>query len=226
MLCLGRTPLRRLEAALLRVAVNPPATLLDQLKQDERGLPARRQACATRRPHSYEWDSARSGPIRGSVYTGPARRAQSLPAKPVRSSRGPSSPVMVIATLRADFYDRPLLYHNSGELLQRRTEVILPLSLDELERAIVQPAARLGIGLEPDLLSAIIDDVNKQPGALPLLQYALTEVFGQRVGNLMTLAGYLEIGGVAGLYRGEPKRSTRALTLRRNWRHSNSSCAW
>ncbi|MCZ7546754.1 MAG: hypothetical protein M5R40_25975 [Anaerolineae bacterium] len=34
----GVHPLEELEAALLRVAVNPPASLLEQLRQDERGL--------------------------------------------------------------------------------------------------------------------------------------------------------------------------------------------
>ncbi len=34
----GSHPLEELEAALLRVAVNPPATLLSQLSEDHRGL--------------------------------------------------------------------------------------------------------------------------------------------------------------------------------------------
>ncbi len=34
----GEHPLEELEAALLRIAVNPPSSLLAQLKEDERGL--------------------------------------------------------------------------------------------------------------------------------------------------------------------------------------------
>src|SRR5204863_3806032 len=37
-----------------------------------------------------------------------------------------------------------------------------------------------------------------QPGALPLLQYALTELFERRTGRLMRLDAYRESGGVLG----------------------------
>ena len=33
----------------------------------------------------------------------------------------------VIVTLRADFFDRPLLYPDPGELIRQRTAVVLPL---------------------------------------------------------------------------------------------------
>ena len=37
-----------------------------------------------------------------------------------------------------------------------------------------------------------------QPGALPLLQYALTELYERRVSELLTRDAYRELGGVAG----------------------------
>jgi hypothetical protein len=49
------------------------------------------------------------------------------------------SRVRVIITLRADFYDRPLYYTQFGEMLKSRIETILPLSAEELERAIAKP---------------------------------------------------------------------------------------
>ena len=45
----------------------------------------------------------------------------------------------------------------------------------------------------PNILCA--GDVAGQPGALPLLQYALTELFERRQGNVMTKAAYEESGG-------------------------------
>jgi hypothetical protein len=104
----------------------------------------------------------------------------------------------VILTLRADFYDRPLLYPEVGELMRRGTELVLPLSNQELEQAIVRPAARAGVTLEPVLLATMIKDVGDQPGVLPLLQHALTELFTQRNGRQMTLAGYQASGGILG----------------------------
>ena len=93
------------------------------------------------------------------------------------------SRVRVIITLRADFIDRPLRYVDFGELVQRRSELVLPLTPDELERAIVGPADRVGLQLESGLPEAISADVIEQPGALPLLQYALTELYEMRLGS-------------------------------------------
>ncbi len=108
------------------------------------------------------------------------------------------SPVIIIATLRADFYDRPLLYQGFGELIRARTELVLPLNDEELGESISGPAYRVGAVLEEGLIETIIDDVREQPGALPLLQYALTELFERREGALLTTAAYQDIGGTLG----------------------------
>ncbi len=62
----------------------------------------------------------------------------------------------------------------------------------------MQPALQVGAMFEAGLVPAIIDEVGAQPGALPLLQYALTELFERRQERLLTLAAYKEIGGVLG----------------------------
>ncbi|MCY3833274.1 MAG: protein kinase [Chloroflexi bacterium] len=109
-----------------------------------------------------------------------------------------NSPVIILATLRADFYDRPLLYQGFGELIRARTELVLPLNDEELAETISGPAYRVGAILEDGLIETIIDDVREQPGALPLLQYALTELFERREGALLTNAAYQDIGGTLG----------------------------
>ncbi len=108
------------------------------------------------------------------------------------------SRLRVIVTLGADFYDQPLNYADFGELVRNYTEVILPLSPSELERVITAPTARVGVGLESGLLGEIVIGVIEQPGALPQLQYALTELFAHRSGNTLTLETYHAIGGVFG----------------------------
>jgi WD40 repeat protein len=137
----------------------------------------------------------------------------------------PHSRVRVIITLRADFYDRPLLYQRFSELIRARTEVVVPLGPEELKAAIVSPAERNGLRVDPELVEAIVADVGEQPGALPLLQYALTEVFEQRSGPTLTLTPYHASGGVFGalgrraeeLYSGLPAQQhadVRQLFLR------------
>lgn len=110
----------------------------------------------------------------------------------------PNSRLRLVVTIRADFYDRPLLTPRIAELVRERTEVVVPLSPVELERVIVEPARSVGVQFEPALVAIMIADVQAQPGALPLLQYALTELFEQREGNQITQKAYRAIGGVRG----------------------------
>ena len=75
---------------------------------------------------------------------------------------------------------------------------MVPLSPDELMRAIVQPPARLGIGVEAALVSRLVAELANEPGALPLLQYTLGELFDKREQDNLTLASYEELDGIQG----------------------------
>jgi WD40 repeat protein len=110
----------------------------------------------------------------------------------------PENHLRVLITLRADFYDRPLMYPDFSRLVEERTVVVLPLSPEELEAVVRKPAERVGAILEQGLVAAITSDVADQPGALPLLQYALTELFERRDGRMLTCEAYQSIGGVLG----------------------------
>jgi WD40 repeat protein/DNA-binding SARP family transcriptional activator len=109
----------------------------------------------------------------------------------------PATKVRVVITLRADFYDRPLLHRGLGELLREGTEVVTPMSVAELGAAITGPASRVGVDVEPAVVSEIITAILDRPGALPLLQYTLTELFDSRVGRTITMAAYCAGGGVS-----------------------------
>ncbi|MFZ4580486.1 MAG: AAA family ATPase, partial [Myxococcota bacterium] len=108
------------------------------------------------------------------------------------------SRLRVVVTLRADMLDRPLRYVDVGELFHQRAALVRPLTPDELEQAIIGPARRAGLTLEEGLEATLLEAVTAQPGALPLLQHALSELFLRRQGRLLTLAAYHTIGGVAG----------------------------
>jgi hypothetical protein len=175
----GPQPLEELEAALLRVAVNPPESLLTQLREDERGL---LRAINRALPADDGSELVLVIDQFEEVFTlvdDEAERVHLLDSL-VAAIMSEHSRARVIITLRADFVDRPLRYVDFGELVQRRSELVLPLTPDELERAIVGPAERVGLQLEPGLAEAISADVIEQPGALPLLQYALTELYENR----------------------------------------------
>ena len=75
----------------------------------------------------------------------------------------------VVLTLRADFVDRPLEYVDFGELMRERMTFVVPMTPDELQEAVLGPAQRVGLVLEPGLAERIGRELGDQPGMLPLL---------------------------------------------------------
>jgi len=193
----GKHPFEEIEAALLRVAVNPPESLLSQLKDGNRGL---LRAVHRILPHDDSVELVLVIDQFEEFFTlveDEAERNLLLDniANAIMDER---SRLRVVITMRADFIDRPLRYVDFGEMMNRRFEFVLPLSADEIERAIAGPAQRVGLKLEKGLVSTIIHHTGNQPGTLPLLQYALSELFDKREGRTLTNKAYREIGGVLG----------------------------
>jgi basic membrane lipoprotein Med (substrate-binding protein (PBP1-ABC) superfamily)/DNA-binding SARP family transcriptional activator len=111
----------------------------------------------------------------------------------------PDGGLIVILTLRADFYDRPLQHPEFSTVFVPGVVHVLPMTAAELEAAVVEPAERVGIKVEPALLAELVAETIARPGSLPLLQYALTELFEQRTGPILTRAGYAALGGLRGV---------------------------
>ena len=115
-----------------------------------------------------------------------------------RAAGDPLGRVVVVAALRADFYGRFAAYPAFAELLGGSHVLVGPMQASELRRAVELPARRVGLTVEPELVDALVDDVEGEPGALPLLSTALLELWQEREGNTLTLAAYRESGGVHG----------------------------
>jgi hypothetical protein len=75
---------------------------------------------------------------------------------------------------------------------------VVPMAAEGVEAAVVRPAGRVGVDVEPALLARVVADTIEQPGPLPLLQYTLTELFDRRADELLTLDAYRTLGGLAG----------------------------
>jgi len=196
----GSHPLEELEMALWPVAVDAPPSLVEPMQRDVRGL-----LRTIRRilPETSEGQGAQLLLVIDqfeelfTLVDDEERRNFFLDSL-LAAISAPRSPLRVVVTLRADFYDRPLQYQALGNLLKASTEVVLPMTPEELTWAVREPARRTGVGLEEGLAEIIVADVTDQPGSLPLMQYALTELFERRQGNTMTREAYQEIGGVTG----------------------------
>ena len=94
-------------------------------------------------------------------------------------------------------HDAPLRHAEFGELIRLGTDAITPLNPTELERAITRPAERVGVVVEPAVVAAIASDMVGQPTALPLMQFALTELYERRTGPSITIADYERLGGLS-----------------------------
>lgn len=107
-------------------------------------------------------------------------------------------PIIVLITLRADFYAHCAAYPALRTALASQQEYIGAMRDDELRRAIEEPARRGRWELEPGLVELLLHDVGHEPGALPLLSHALLETWHRRRGRVLTLSGYAASGGVRG----------------------------
>jgi len=191
----GEHPIDELEAALLRIAVHPVPRLRERLDSGSRGLLEVVDLVA---PGEAEVVVVVDQFEEAFTLTTDERERELFLESLRVAAADPESRLRVIVTLRADFYGRPLVYPRFAELLAEGTEAVPPLTPDELERAIRGPAERIGVRPEPGLVAEMIADVAHQPGALPLLQYALTELFERRDEDRLRLAAYQDVGGVVG----------------------------
>jgi WD40 repeat protein/DNA-binding SARP family transcriptional activator len=125
-------------------------------------------------------------------------QAARLVAQLTAATRRLDSRVVVVVTLRADFYDQAAAVPGLARLLSSSQFVVPPLQGDQVAEVIRQPAQQSGTTLESGLLARIIADFAGRPGTLPLLQHLLWELWQHRTGRLMTLDAYAGLGGVTG----------------------------
>jgi energy-coupling factor transporter ATP-binding protein EcfA2 len=124
-------------------------------------------------------------------------RAQFL-ANLVYASSVPDGQCMVLITMRADFLPKCAGFPDLAARVAAEQFFVTPMDADMLRQAIEEPARRVGLCFEPGVVDNILKDVANQPGALPLLEHALLELWKRRQGRTLTLDGYRESGGVTG----------------------------
>ena len=106
--------------------------------------------------------------------------------------------VRCVVAVRGDHVGRLAEHAAFAERLGSAMVLVPPLNEAELRDVVREPAAAVGLTVEDELVNAVVADVLGRPGALPLLSTALVGTWERRRGDRLTLAGYLEAGGVAG----------------------------
>jgi DNA-binding SARP family transcriptional activator/WD40 repeat protein len=192
----GAHPMRELVRALLRVAAEENvAATRGALQDPDRGLVEGANHCLPDPSaelmlivDQFEELFTLSDGVERDEFLGAIAAAATVAGSRVR----------VIATIRADFYDRPLGHATVGELVQANTVAVTPLGPADLERAVSRPAARVGVTIETALAAALVADYARASASLPLVQFALTHMFENRDSDTLTLADYQSLGGLAG----------------------------
>jgi WD40 repeat protein/energy-coupling factor transporter ATP-binding protein EcfA2 len=108
------------------------------------------------------------------------------------------SRLAIVTTMRADFLEPCLEYESLRKLIQNQAIFMPPLLGGDLEKAITKPAELQGYHLEDGLLGTILEE--KVKVSLPLLQFALTELWEKRdcQKHQLTLEQYEVMGKAIG----------------------------
>src|SRR5512135_819221 len=130
----------------------------------------------------------------------------------------PGGRVAVVLTMRSDFLSACALFPQLSAVLSAHQELVGPMTALDLRAAIERPAFLVGCEVESGLTQQLLGDVKGQSGALPLLQFALTEVWKKRDVRRLTLRAYTELGKDD---KGEPRGIEGVLDHRANEIYGN-----
>ena len=123
-----------------------------------------------------------------------------------------SSNIKLIYTMRADFSSRLLSHRRFVDEIQDGDVKIAPMNRDELEAVIRMPALQRNVQFEDGLVDRILTDAGRDPGVLPLTEFALTELWNRQVDHVLTHSAYERIGQLSGAIAHRAESVFRSLT--------------
>lgn len=118
--------------------------------------------------------------------------------------------VRVLGAVRSGVLTRLAPLPGLGDELTRAIYILRPLSAERLREAILKPAEATGVRFEND---ALVDELVASKGGLPVLQFALAELWEARdpARQMILSASLAEMGGVGGALVGEADEVLRSL---------------
>ncbi len=130
----------------------------------------------------------------------------------VATANEQDSKAIIIVTMRADFYDYILKQPELYQVVRNHKLEIPPMERDELRNIIIKPAQIAHVEVEVELVGDLLSDMRKQPDALPLLQFTLSELYYHREGQRMTRQKYEKLQGLGGAIDQHAEKIYRGLT--------------
>ncbi|CCK31054.1 hypothetical protein BN159_6675 [Streptomyces davaonensis JCM 4913] len=104
----------------------------------------------------------------------------------------------VLATLRSASLEE-LVTGGRAEALSGTVQMVAPMTPSQLDEVVRRPIDAIpGMEFEPGLPELLVAEAGGEPGALPLVEFTLAELWDRREHGRLTHAAYREIGGVEG----------------------------
>ncbi|MDZ8136823.1 MAG: caspase family protein, partial [Nostoc sp. DedQUE04] len=110
------------------------------------------------------------------------------------------SRLKVVITMRSDFLEPCSDYPSLNKLIENQLVLMPRITGVDLKETITEPAKLQGHSVEEGLLLKILEDVGKEPGYLPLMEFALTRLWEKRnqQKHQLTLEQYENFQGLTG----------------------------
>lgn len=119
----------------------------------------------------------------------------------VTAAEADNSRVAIVLTLRDDFFAQVGMYPNLARLIDAHFVRVGAPTAAELEQMIQRPAELAGCGFEPGLAQELVKQAVGRPGALPLLQYTLEQLWKRRTDTTLSWQAFNEISRGDGIAR-------------------------
>ena len=120
--------------------------------------------------------------------------------------------IKLLYTIRADFANRLLSHRRFTDAIQDADVKIGPMNGQELDSVIRRPASLQNVRFEEGLAERILNDAGVEPSTLPVLEFALTELWGRQTERTLTHSGYEQIGQLSGAIARQAEKVIRSLT--------------
>ena len=128
-------------------------------------------------------------------------------------ARTPDLPVLIVLTLRSDFIGETQRQHPElNRLFDEQSRLVTAMSADELRRSIAEPAARVGRPIDDATIELLLNEAKGRDGALPLLEFALSQLWEGMLSGKTPAKTLHEIGGVGGALAGKAREIYEALS--------------
>src|SRR6185503_5218548 len=124
-----------------------------------------------------------------------------LASEALHALAGPPGGVRLLATARGDFLGRLASLPGLGDAISSALYLLRPLTAERLREAVVGPVEAMGFSFESDeLIVALVESATRAEGGLPLLQFALAELWNARDEERRQIpaSALAAIGGVEG----------------------------